>query len=78
MSLREKHDRLIQSGRLVSMLELLGGKATCDECGRWESIPTLIKSELPTLAAERGWSKDARGHDLCPLCTKGRIPSSLL
>lgn len=54
---------------LVSLLDILGGgSATCDVCGRWQSVSALGEHDARKVLAQSGWTFPA-GKDLCPKCS---------
>lgn len=65
--LHEKHEPRFASGKLYSMLDLMGATATCDFCGCWQRLPTLIESHMAEEAAKLGWTQ-RDGKDACPNC----------
>lgn len=70
-TLHEKHDPRWPIGQLISMMDMLGGTITCDDCGRWQRLGTLLETEAIKIANDAGWLiKD--GRDLCPICAAGR------
>lgn len=66
--LHEKHDSRFERGKIYNALEMMGGMATCDNCGRWQRMPTLSESKLVEMAKEKGWTKVGE-KDLCPICS---------
>jgi hypothetical protein len=65
--LHEPNEPRLQSGRLYSMLDLIGTTVTCDECQRWQRLDAVV--DLAANAASKGWSRIGE-RDLCPICTK--------
>lgn len=65
--LHRKDEPRFPPGHLYSMLDMLGAEITCDFCGRWQRLPTLMEYDADALAQERGWTK-CEGKDVCPIC----------
>lgn len=67
-TLHEKHEPRLPTG-LISMMDMMGGQITCDDCGRWQRLGALTETESVKVATDAGWLiKD--GRDRCPICVR--------
>jgi hypothetical protein len=57
---------------MVSLMDILGPSISCDQCGRWQRIGTLMESECRPLAAKGGWTFEGE-KDFCPICSAGEV-----
>lgn len=57
-----------ESGKLYSLLDILGGCVVCDDCGK-ESDSHLTPEMALSKAKSEGWLLDAEKH-FCPDCAK--------
>jgi len=63
-------------GRLVSLLDILGGgDCTCDRCGRWQTFSALTPRDAQEQLAKHGWTFE-NGTDACPRCSRESRPAA--
>lgn len=72
--LHDKHEPRLQSGKLYSLLDIMGATITCDECGAWQNLPALHEVFAVEEARKRGWQTGDGKPDLCKHCLS-RAPS---
>jgi hypothetical protein len=72
--LHAKSEPLLRPGKLFSLLDLMGARLECDQCGNWESLPALDEKEAKRLSRQSGWRR-RRGKDLCPACVVSLPPT---
>lgn len=68
----EPRQPLFRPGRLISMMDILGGgDCTCDHCGRWQEVRALTASDGREQLKKTGWTFK-NGEDICPKCSQTR------
>jgi hypothetical protein len=62
-------DPLFKPGKLISLLDILGGGiATCDQCRRWQRFGALTMEHAREILSADGWTFKG-GRELCTICS---------